>query len=82
MLTIKEHIQQRFNRPENKGDEFGFTNQYAQNSKRIINKDGSFNVIRVGERKSLFHNLISTTWLKYFAFVFGGYRLINLFFLQ
>lgn len=79
-MEIKEHLQNRFNKPENKGDEFGFTNQYKQNNKRIINKDGSFNVIRVGEKKSLFHNLITTSWIKFILFVFAVYILINVFF--
>ncbi|MDQ3016903.1 MAG: ion channel [Bacteroidota bacterium] len=79
-MTINEIIQQRLNRPENKGDDFGFTNQYGHHNKRIINKDGSFNLIRVGEKKSLFHTLITTTWPRFFLFVFSFYVIINMLF--
>ncbi len=35
-MRISDLIQRRFNKPENKGDEFGYTNQYSAKSKRII----------------------------------------------
>ncbi|HUR29908.1 MAG TPA: ion channel [Saprospiraceae bacterium] len=79
-MKINEIVQNRFNKPENKGDEFGFTNQYSSNTKRIINKDGSFNVVRIGEKKSLFHNLITTSWTKFLLTVFTSYIIINLLF--
>lgn len=73
-------ISGRFNKPENKGDEFGFTNQYNAKSKRIVNKDGSFNVIRIGEKKSLFHNLVVMNWAKFAGVVLAFYLLLNIFF--
>ncbi len=79
-MTINEIIQQRLNRPENKGDDFGFTNQYGHHNKRIINKDGSFNLIRIGEKKSLFHKLVTTSWLKFFVHIFSFYVMINILF--
>lgn len=79
-MKISEIIQKRFNRPENKGDEFGFTNQYVRNSKRIINKDGSFNVIRIGERRSLFHNLVTMSWSKFALTVLSFYFILNVLF--
>ncbi len=62
-MKVNELLQKKINNPENKGDEFGFTNQANPNTKKIINKDGSFNLIRVGERKSLFHSLITMSWM-------------------
>src|SRR5258706_11116382 len=79
-MKINERIQKRFNNPENKGDEFGFTNRASTHAKRIINKDGTFNLIRVGERKSLFHNLITMSWTRFFLTVFTAYILLNLIF--
>ena len=49
-MKFSEILQARLNRPENKGDEFGYTNQADQNSKRVINKNGSFNLVRIGEK--------------------------------
>ncbi|HZV71111.1 MAG TPA: ion channel [Saprospiraceae bacterium] len=76
-MKISELAQKRFNKPENKGDDFGFTNKANANTKRIINKDGSFNLIRVGEKKSLFHMLVTMSWMKFFAIVFSSYIVIN-----
>ncbi|MFZ1676454.1 MAG: ion channel [Saprospiraceae bacterium] len=76
-MRINELVQKRFNKPENKGDDFGFTNQANPNTKRIINKDGSFNLVRVGEKRSLFHNLVTMGWWKFFAIVFSSYIFIN-----
>lgn len=79
-MKISELIQKRFNKPENKGDEFGFTNQYVESSKRIVNKDGSFNVIRIGEKKSLYHNLITMGWLKFSGVILMFYVSLNIVF--
>lgn len=79
-MKISEMLQKRFNKPENKGDDFGFTNLYASNSKRIINKDGSFNVIRIGEKKSLFHNLVTMSWFRFACTVLSFYLVLNVIF--
>lgn len=79
-MKISDLISRRFNKPENKGDEFGFTNQYNAKSKRIVNKDGSFNVIRIGEKKSLFHNLVVMNWAKFAGVVLSFYLLLNVLF--
>ena len=79
-MKISELISRRFNRPENKGDEFGFTNQYNAKGKRIVNKDGTFNVIRIGEKKSLFHNLVVMNWIKFAGVVLSFYLLLNVLF--
>ncbi len=76
-MRINELVQKRFNKPENKGDDFGFTNHANPNTKRIINKDGSFNLVRVGEKRSLFHNLVTMGWWKFFVIVFSSYIFIN-----
>lgn len=79
-MKISDLIQKRFNKPDNKGDEFGFTNQVAARNKRIVNKDGSFNVIRIGEKKSLFHNLVVMNWLKFCGVILSFYLLLNIVF--
>ena len=79
-MKISELIQKRFNRPENKGDEFGYTNQYSERSQRIINQDGSFNVVRIGEKKALFHSLVTMTWPRFAVVVLSFYVVFNLLF--
>ena len=79
-MKISDLIQKRFNKPENKGDDFGFTNTYTEKRKRIINKDGSFNVIRVGEKKSLFHILVTISWPRFALAVISFYVVFNILF--
>lgn len=64
--------------------DIGLGSYIPEGSKRIINKDGSFNVIRKGlsyfETFSLFQWLITMSWLKFSALIFGSYLTINIFF--
>ncbi|HJW28142.1 MAG TPA: hypothetical protein VJ508_02710, partial [Saprospiraceae bacterium] len=79
-MKFSEMFQSRFNRPENKGDYFGYTNQYNQNAKRVINKNGTFNLVRVGEKQSLFHSLVTMPWWRFFLVVFAFYAIVNILF--
>ena len=79
-MKFIEILQSRLNRPENKGDDFGYTNQANQNSKRVINKNGSFNLVRVGEKKSLFHSLVTMKWWKFIITIVGTYVVVNMIF--
>jgi inward rectifier potassium channel len=79
-MKFSEILKSRLNRPENKGDEFGYTNQANFNSKRVINKNGSFNLVRVGEKKSLFHVLITMQWWKFILVIVGTYMVVNMMF--
>lgn len=54
----------------------GLTQQYAGNLKRVINKDGDFNVYRTGFTWRDFHPylfLINLTWPKFFMAVVAAY---------
>jgi inward rectifier potassium channel len=69
------------------GDEFqdlGFGAKVASQRQRLINRDGSFNVIRTGqsflERFSPYHYLVSISWLKFNTFVVAAYLVINILF--
>lgn len=79
-MKVSEIIDKRFNRPENKGDDFGFTNQTSQEPKRVINKNGTFNLIRIGEKQSLFHGLVTMPWWKFILVVVSTYVVVNIFF--
>ncbi|HSZ24123.1 MAG TPA: ion channel [Cytophagaceae bacterium] len=62
----------------------GFANQANTQGGRILNKDGSLNVIRTGlplfERLNFFHDLIAMNWLRFSLIVLSFYILMNLFF--
>src|ERR1051325_10765035 len=51
---------------------------------RSMNKDGSFNVERLGEPRfrpyEVFHELITMSWTKFILLVLVGYTLVNIVF--
>jgi inward rectifier potassium channel len=58
----------------------GLTQQFTAPFRRVINKDGSFNVHRRGETWRDFHpylQLINMGWAGFLAVLFAGYMVIN-----
>lgn len=73
------------NKLEYKDSGFGsIVNTNLKNRKRLINRDGSFNVIKLGvpfnKQFSLFHFFNSLHWFKLTCLILFGYFFINLFF--
>ena len=61
----------------------GLGEKYYKHTKRIINKDGSFNIKRIGGGISsinTFHYLINISWTKFLLIVFAGFISVNFFF--
>ena len=61
----------------------GLGEKYFKHTKRIINKDGSFNIKRTGgglSSRNTFHYLINISWTKFLIIVFAGFITVNLFF--
>lgn len=61
----------------------GLGEKYFKHTKRIINKDGSFNIKRTGGGLSsinAFHYLINISWIKFLLVVFAGFICVNIFF--
>ena len=60
----------------------GFGSIPENEGSRLINKDGSVNIIRSGlsftTRFDIFHWLINMSWLTFFSFVLLGYILVNI----
>ncbi|MBK7966369.1 MAG: hypothetical protein IPK10_14520 [Bacteroidetes bacterium] len=69
---------------QNSTTEFGFGNTGNASGQRILNKDGTANIKRIGEPKfnvvNIFHSLIMMSWWKFSLFVFGFYFTLNLLF--
>lgn len=65
----------------NSTDDLGFG---LKSSDRNMNKDGSFNVERLGEPKfrpyEIFHELITMSWTKFILLIVTSYLTVNLFF--
>jgi inward rectifier potassium channel len=58
----------------------GLTQKYTGNLRRVINKDGTFNVRRQGATWRDFHpylQLINMGWVQFFGAVFLGYLVVN-----
>src|SRR5947209_17016883 len=64
--------------------ELGYGVRASKQHQRLVNPDGSFNVRRRGDRRltvsDLYHELISTSWLKFFAILILAFIVANFFF--
>jgi inward rectifier potassium channel len=61
----------------------GLSQKYTGEIRRIINRDGSFNVHRRGVsfwNKDIYHYLINAPWPKFFGIMIAGYFAINFLF--
>lgn len=61
----------------------GFGAKYGKRTKRIINKDGSFNIKRVGAAsgvQDLYKTLVTVSWPKFLLGILAIYILVNLVF--
>jgi inward rectifier potassium channel len=61
----------------------GLGEKYFRHTKRIINRDGSFNIKRTGggiESINAYHYLINISWTKFLLIVFAGFVTVNLLF--
>lgn len=64
-----------------KTNQTGFGEKLTGNTKRVINKDGSFNVLRLGaQHRSIYQYLIGISWGRFSLFVLGFYLSFNSFF--
>lgn len=69
---------------EEKRLDLGFGRQIVDETTRLVNPDGSFNVRRVNQsfygRLNLYHRLITTTWTRFFLLIIAGFIAVNLLF--
>jgi inward rectifier potassium channel len=65
-------------------NDFGLGDKATSRGYRALNKEGSFNIKKINipfyKRINIFHELVTISWPRFFAFVFIGYLLINFFF--
>lgn len=77
---MKENSLQNSNIDPSKED-FGFGKAYSTGRNRMINDQGRFNILRLGETsRSRFHELIEMKWSRFLLLIFLYYTIINLFF--
>lgn len=67
--------------PEGDSRDLGFGSVVAQERKRLLNRDGSFNVHRVGlnfwESRSVYHTLLSMSWPRFLSLIASVYIALN-----
>jgi len=70
--------------PEDEFKDLGFGVKVSSQKRRLINKDGTFNVERKGlpffESLSFYHSLVEMSWLKFNGLVVLAYIVINFLF--
>lgn len=60
-----------------KVDDLGWSSSVEELEGRVVNKDGSFNIIRKGEQYHIYHILISMSWPKFFGLILLAFTLLN-----
>jgi len=60
-----------------KVDDLGWSSSVEEAEGRVLNKDGSFNLVRKGEQVHIYHMLISMSWTKFILFIFLAFTLLN-----
>jgi inward rectifier potassium channel len=74
----------RLLREEENRRELGFGSQASNDSNRLINKDGSFNIQREGvsfwSKVNIYHRLITCSWGRFFALIGLYFAITNFFF--
>lgn len=78
-MNLKDMFNNRL-QSQARGDDFGYTNRYDEKTKRVINRDGSFNVKRMGEKRLAFHTLLTMSWVRFILFIMAYYAVVNLVF--
>jgi len=60
-----------------KVDDLGWSSAVEEAEGRVLNKDGSFNLVRKGELNDVYHLMVSMTWPQFVLFIFVAFTLIN-----
>lgn len=73
-----------FRKQNNEYNDSGFGSSATEQGRRLLNKDGSFNVEKRGlgyfERNSLFHYLVTISWLKFHLIIVAAFTSFNILF--
>lgn len=66
---------------EKKYNDFGLGEKPETDGYRAVNKDGSFNIVKINipffEKLNFFHNLVTMSWSRFFAYILIGYFIVN-----
>ena len=85
---LKQNTTMRINKDfkniKGTSQELGFGTKITNQSDRMLNKDGSFNVKRKGlkpfQNISVYHFMVTTTWYRFLLVIISAFVLVNLLF--
>lgn len=60
-----------------KVDDLGWSSVVEEAEGRVLNKDGSFNLLRKGEMYHIYHVMISMSWPRFVLLIFIAFTIIN-----
>jgi len=82
-MALLRYKNDKYLKQEESRQELGFGKQVGE-AQRLVNRDGSFNVKRVGssilDRINIYHELITCTWPQFFMIVVVYFMVVNLLF--
>lgn len=78
-MSVQSKMRDRFLKYR-KADDLGISSKVEGYYKRTLNKDGTFNVNRIGGQANLYHKLIDTHWFHFIALIFALYFIENMIF--
>ncbi len=58
-------------------DDLGLGSATKKDAKRVVNKNGTFNLIRKGEKFHIYHMLISMSWPKFLLLILFVFTIVN-----
>ena len=77
-------LRNKHTHPEDEFMDLGFGAKASNQTRRLVNKDGSFNIQKRGlplkVSLSFYHSLLTTSWMKFHITVVISYIVVNLFF--
>lgn len=83
-MAILRHKKSKLVEAEEKRNDLGFGTQITDPDTRLLNRDGSFNVKRIGDnfwgRYNIFNELIICSWKRFFTLIVAFYLILNFIF--
>lgn len=78
-MSVQSKVKERFAKYQ-RADDLGISSKVEGGYKRTLNKNGTFNINRIGGQINLYHKLIDTHWIHFIALIFLGYLIENIIF--
>lgn len=78
-MAERSRLRERFSKYK-KADDLGLSSKVGSDDGRALNKDGTFNIERIGGVINVYHWLVSIKWSHFLLLIFGLYMMANFIF--